>query len=244
MIRVMCSGRIDLAHVLRALSNGADGVFIGACHLNECNYTTHGNYRALGMVNLAKRLIEHIGLDPDRVKIQFMSGSESNVFVDSVNGFVNRVKELGPLANGNGSDTNGVKAKIAELTKLVPYFKVTLREKLEARLENKSDYDTLFTSEEISKLFEEVPSYYIDPAKCQACGTCRRRCPVEAIDGDKKIIHIIDQEKCIKCGTCFEVCPSRFQAVTKITGEPVPPPIPDEARIIVKKKKEAAAEAS
>jgi coenzyme F420-reducing hydrogenase delta subunit/ferredoxin len=240
----MCSGRVDLAHVLRAFSNGADGVFIGACHLNECNYTTHGNFRALGMVNLGKKLIEHIGLHPDRLKMQFMSGSESNVFVDSVNGFVSRVKELGPLVNGDETHSRQVKSKIAELSKLVPYFKVTLREKLEARLETKADYDDLFTKEEVASLFEEVPSYYIDPAKCQACGTCRRRCPVEAIDGDKKIIHIIDQEKCIKCGTCLEVCPSRFQAVTKISGEPVPPPIPDEARTVVKKKKEKAAESS
>ena len=48
----MCSGRVDLAFVLRAFSKGMDGVFIGACHLNECNYITHGNYHALNMVLL------------------------------------------------------------------------------------------------------------------------------------------------------------------------------------------------
>ena len=85
---------------------------------------------------------------------------------------------------------------------------------------------------------KELISFYIDPAKCQACGTCARKCPVGAVDGDKKKIHIIDQEKCTKCGTCFEVCPSRFGAVTKISGEPVPPPIPEEARTVVRKRKE------
>jgi NADH:ubiquinone oxidoreductase subunit F (NADH-binding)/(2Fe-2S) ferredoxin/NAD-dependent dihydropyrimidine dehydrogenase PreA subunit len=77
-------------------------------------------------------------------------------------------------------------------------------------------------------------SYYIDPDKCRACMICFKQCPVDAIDGGKKKIHIIDQEKCTKCGTCFEVCPPRFSAVKKISGVPVPSPIPEEERIIVK----------
>jgi len=81
-------------------------------------------------------------------------------------------------------------------------------------------------------------SYYIDPDKCQACMICLRQCPVGAIAGGKKQIHVIDQEKCTKCGTCFEVCPPRFGAVKKISGEPVPSPIPEEARIIARESKE------
>jgi NADH:ubiquinone oxidoreductase subunit F (NADH-binding)/(2Fe-2S) ferredoxin/NAD-dependent dihydropyrimidine dehydrogenase PreA subunit len=77
-------------------------------------------------------------------------------------------------------------------------------------------------------------SYYIDPDKCRACMICLKQCPVDAIDGGKKKIHIIDQEKCTKCGTCFEVCPSRFSAVKKISGSPVPSPIPEERRILIK----------
>jgi NADP-reducing hydrogenase subunit HndC len=85
---------------------------------------------------------------------------------------------------------------------------------------------------------KELISYYIDPDKCKACMICLRQCPTGAIGGDKNQIHIIDQEKCTKCGTCFEVCPPRFNAVKRISGEPVPPPIPEEARIIVRKSKE------
>jgi len=81
-------------------------------------------------------------------------------------------------------------------------------------------------------------SYYIDPEKCQACMICFRQCPAGAIAGDKSQIHVIDQEKCTKCGTCFEVCPPRFGAVKKISGEPVPSPIPEEARVIARKSKE------
>ena len=67
---------------------------------------------------------------------------------------------------------------------------------------------------------------------------CARRCPVEAIVSAKNQVHVIDQEICIKCGTCFEVCPTRFGAVTKIAGGPVPPPIPEEERTIVRKGRE------
>jgi len=80
-------------------------------------------------------------------------------------------------------------------------------------------------------------SYYIDPEKCKACMICLRQCPAQAIVGGKNQIHVIDQEKCTKCGTCFEVCPPRFGAAKKISGEPVPPPIPEEARIIGRESK-------
>jgi NADH:ubiquinone oxidoreductase subunit F (NADH-binding)/(2Fe-2S) ferredoxin/Pyruvate/2-oxoacid:ferredoxin oxidoreductase delta subunit len=85
---------------------------------------------------------------------------------------------------------------------------------------------------------KELIAFHIDPEKCQACMMCLRKCPSEAIVGGKNRIHVIDQEKCTKCGTCFEVCPPRFRAVRKISGEPVPPPIPEEARTIVREGKQ------
>ena len=85
---------------------------------------------------------------------------------------------------------------------------------------------------------KELISYYIDPEKCKACMLCFKKCPSNAIIGGKNTIHVIDQDKCTKCETCFEVCPARFGAVRKISGEPVPPPIPEEERTIIKKGKE------
>jgi len=73
---------------------------------------------------------------------------------------------------------------------------------------------------------KELISYYIEPEKCQACLICLRNCPVEAIAGGKNLIHIIDQGKCTKCGACLEVCPPRFGAVLKLSGVPVPEPVP------------------
>ena len=234
----MCSGRVDLEFVLRAFSNGTDGVFIGGCRLNECNYATHGNYQALNMVLLCRRILEHIGLNPDRLRIQFMSSAEGILFAEVMSEFGNKVKELGPLGTGEGIDQNELKSRLAEITKLVPYIKVMKKEKLASRLKKPEEYDGLFTKDEIDQLLSEVISYYIAPDKCQACMICARRCPVEAIIGAKNMIHVIDQETCIKCGTCFEVCPSRFVAVIKISGEPVPPTLPEEKRTIVRKSKE------
>jgi F420-non-reducing hydrogenase iron-sulfur subunit len=238
LIRVMCSGRIDLAFVLRAFSNGMDGVFIGGCRLNECNYITQGNYDALNMVLLCKRIMEHIGLNPERLRIEFMSSGDGIILTEVINDFGKKVKELGPLGKGEQIDKEELKSKLEEVTKLVPYIKIVKSEKLALRLENKEEYDGLFTAEEVDKLFSEVVSYYIDPEKCQACMICFRKCPAEAIIGAKNQIHVIDQEKCIKCGTCFEACPPRFGAVREISGEPVPPPIPEEERTLVRKKKE------
>ncbi len=85
---------------------------------------------------------------------------------------------------------------------------------------------------------KELVAFHIDPEKCRACMICLKKCPVDAIDGGKKKIHVVIQEKCTKCGTCLEVCPPKFGAVRKLSGVPVPPPIPEEQRMIAKKGKE------
>jgi Fe-S-cluster-containing hydrogenase component 2 len=216
-----------------------DGVFIGGCRLNECNYITHGNYDALNMVLLGRKIMESIGLDPERLRIEFMSSGEGIRFTEVVDDFSKKVKALGPLGKSEKIDPDELKSKLAGVRKLIPYIKIVKREKLMSRLENEAEYSELFSSEEIDKLFSEVVSYYIDPDKCQACMICRQRCPVEAIAGGKNQIHVIDQETCIKCGTCFEACPPRFGAVCKISGEPAPAPIPEAERTIVRKPKKS-----
>jgi NADH:ubiquinone oxidoreductase subunit F (NADH-binding)/NAD-dependent dihydropyrimidine dehydrogenase PreA subunit/(2Fe-2S) ferredoxin len=72
-------------------------------------------------------------------------------------------------------------------------------------------------------------SFFILPDKCQGCMRCLRSCPVEAIKGSKRMVHVIDQAKCEKCGACLEICPKRFSAVKKVSGskinvpaEPIP----------------------
>src|SRR3989304_4151994 len=120
LIRVMCTGRVDLELVLRAFSNGADGVFIGGCRLNECNYTTGGNYDALNMVLLCKRILEHIGLDPERLRIEFMSSGEGTRFAEVMNDFANKVRGLGPLGTGEGIGEEELRSRLAEVTRMGP----------------------------------------------------------------------------------------------------------------------------
>jgi NADH-quinone oxidoreductase subunit F len=84
---------------------------------------------------------------------------------------------------------------------------------------------------------KDLISYYIDPEKCEACLICLRNCPSGGIDGAKNVIHVINRDHCTNCGVCFEVCPPRFDAVRKISGEPAPPPIPEEERVLVRKGK-------
>ena len=79
---------------------------------------------------------------------------------------------------------------------------------------------------------------WIDPEKCRACMLCLKKCPTGAIDGGKQRIHVIDQAKCTNCGTCFEVCPTKFGAVRKLSGVPVPPPIPEERRTVARARKQ------
>ena len=152
----MCSGRVDLAHVFRAFSKGADGVFIGACHLNECNYITHGNYHALTMVHIGKKIMEHLGLRPERLRIQLMSGAEGGLFVESVNAFVKQVKELGPLGQGEGLDEKGLQFKLEAVTGLIPYIRLVERERLRLPAMAEEAYQTFFASDELKRIFAET----------------------------------------------------------------------------------------
>jgi F420-non-reducing hydrogenase iron-sulfur subunit len=243
LIRVMCSGRVDMKHILLAFSSGQDAVFVGGCHINDCHYNPEGNYDALSMANLCKKLLEHIGINPKRLRIEWVSAGEGIRFATIMNEFSREVEELGPLGKSEGVDGAELRSRLEKLSRLIPYIKLMKRDKLAFHDINQAleeEYTGLYTSEEVDSLIREAPSYYIDPDKCQACMICARRCPVDAIEGGKNRIHVVEQDKCIKCGTCLEACPPRFGAVRKISGQPVPPPIPEAERTVARKSKTAA----
>ncbi len=152
----MCTGRVDLAFVIRAFSKGMDGVLIGGCRLNECNYITHGNYDALGMVYLCKKIMEHLGLNPERLRMEFMSSGEGILFAEAVNDFVKEVKALGPLGSGEGIDQKGLQSNLAAVTKLIPYIKLVERERLRVPVKTEEAYRSFFTSDEVNRLFQEL----------------------------------------------------------------------------------------
>ena len=152
----MCSGRVDLEFVLRAFSNGTDGVFIGGCRLNECNYITHGNYDALSNVLLCKKIMEYIGLNPERLRIEFMSSGDGNLLAEVINDFCKKVKEIGPLGKIEGIDEKKLKFKLEAVTKLIPYVKLVERERLRVPFKSEEEYNKFFTSDEVDRLINEI----------------------------------------------------------------------------------------
>jgi F420-non-reducing hydrogenase iron-sulfur subunit len=152
----MCTGRIDLSYILRVLSKRADGVFIVGCHLNECNYITHGNFHALSTVYICKKIMNHIGLNPDRLRIQFMSGGEGILFTEVMNEFGRKIKEMGPLGKAEGIDSHVLKLKIEAALSLVPYIRLVERERMRISVRSKDAYEKFFTSEEFDRLFQTL----------------------------------------------------------------------------------------
>jgi F420-non-reducing hydrogenase iron-sulfur subunit len=156
LVRVMCSGRIDLEFMLRAFWNGQDGVFIGACRLNECNYATHGNYDALGNTYLCKKIMAHVGLNPQRLHIEFMTSGDGILLAQAINNFTKTVKGTGPLGKAEGIDERQLKLKLDAVRKLVPYIKLVERERLRAPSKSREVYDEFYTSDQVNNLFNEL----------------------------------------------------------------------------------------
>ncbi|HAG06983.1 MAG TPA: methyl-viologen-reducing hydrogenase subunit delta [Peptococcaceae bacterium] len=95
IIRVPCSGRVDPAFILKALFCGADGVFVGGCHPGDCHYV-RGNYYAERRVKVLHRLLDWLGLERERVRLEWVSASEGAKFAATVTDFTTRLRELGP----------------------------------------------------------------------------------------------------------------------------------------------------
>ncbi|MBU2439856.1 hydrogenase iron-sulfur subunit [bacterium] len=95
MIRVMCSGTIEPLYVVKAFKEGADGVFIGGCHPGDCHYQS-GNYKTQRRIVLLKRAISEIGLDPRRIRLEWVSAAEGQRFARIITEFTEEIKKLGP----------------------------------------------------------------------------------------------------------------------------------------------------
>jgi F420-non-reducing hydrogenase iron-sulfur subunit len=96
VVRVMCSGRVDPQFVLDALAHGADGVLIGGCHPGDCHYQ-EGNYNALRRYRLLRRMLQDLGIEEDRLRLEWISASEADRLRNAVNDMAERVRALGPL---------------------------------------------------------------------------------------------------------------------------------------------------
>jgi len=96
VVRVMCSGRIDVQFILKAFAKGADGVLIGGCHPGDCHYQ-EGNYKALRRFRLVKRLVKQMGIEEERLRLEWISAAEGDRVRVVINEMVEQLKRLGPL---------------------------------------------------------------------------------------------------------------------------------------------------
>ncbi len=152
----MCTGRVDIAFVLRAFSKGADGVFIGGCWPGECHYVTEGNYDALFNMHFTKKLLEQIGLNPDRLRLEWVSASEGARYAEVMNDFGKQLKAMGPLGKGEGLEKKALKLKLEAVSKLIPYAKLVERERLRVRYKTEQEYKDYFASSDFNRLFQEL----------------------------------------------------------------------------------------
>lgn len=107
VIRLMCSGRVDPQFILEALAKGADGVLIGGCHPGDCHYV-EGNYKMLRRFEMLKRMLKDMGIEPERVRLEWISAAEGEKVKRVVNEMVEKLRQLGPL---------GLPAKFADWDK-------------------------------------------------------------------------------------------------------------------------------
>jgi F420-non-reducing hydrogenase iron-sulfur subunit len=94
VIRVMCSGRVSPMFILEALRCGADGVLVTGCHLGDCHYIS-GNQRAIQNIEIARSLIELLGIEPQRLRLEWISAAEGARFAELVQEFTDQIRELG-----------------------------------------------------------------------------------------------------------------------------------------------------
>ncbi|OPX89197.1 MAG: Methyl-viologen-reducing hydrogenase, delta subunit [Pelotomaculum sp. PtaB.Bin104] len=156
LMRVMCSGRVEMSHIFRAFSNGADGVFVGGCHINDCHYITEGNYDALGMITMCKKLLGLIGVNPERLRLEWVSAGEGIRFANIMNEFSGKIEKLGPLGKAEGMDEAALKFQFDAVMKLIPYIKLVERERLRVPVRSEEAYLKFFQSYEFNRLFNET----------------------------------------------------------------------------------------
>lgn len=95
-IKVPCSARMDPELVLKAFSEGADGVLLAGCHPGDCHYL-RGNYKTLRRYNLLKKFVTQMGIEDERLRLEWISASEGGRYAEVVNDMSTKVQKLGPL---------------------------------------------------------------------------------------------------------------------------------------------------
>ncbi len=158
LVRVMCSGRVDLAHVFRALRLGMDAVFVGGCHINDCHYVTEGNYDAIATIEVGRELLRRVGVRPERVRLEWVSAGEGIRFAGIMNEYAAQIQALGPLGRGAGEglEPPELHRRLDAVAQLVPFVRLALTGRLRPGVRTEEAYRQFFAGDRFRRLFDEL----------------------------------------------------------------------------------------
>ena len=194
LVRVPCSGQVDMIHMLRAFENGADGVFVGGCLKEQCHYVD-GNEKAEARVNFLKKILTALGFEEERLSMQFMSAAMGSEFARVAQNLADTVKKLGPSPLKNMKlPVLASRNKRENLRDLLSSIAIKLNKE----------------PDELREIIKGFGEPQIDEEKCIGCGACAFVCTNEAmnteiLENKVRLTHIY--WRCTACGNCRDFCP-------------------------------------
>jgi len=156
IIRLMCSGRVDPVFVLETLTNGADGVMVMGCHPGDCHYV-EGNLHTERKIKMLKKLIARTGLEPERLRLEWVSAAEGERFAELVREFTNQIKALGQSPLAGEKPDPGILENILAVKSVVEDFRLRVLVGREKELIEKGNvYGEKTAQEEFDKTMNEA----------------------------------------------------------------------------------------
>jgi F420-non-reducing hydrogenase iron-sulfur subunit len=192
-VRVMCSTRISPHLVLDIFKAGADGILLGGCHLNDCHYIS-GNFYTEKRVRLMWKLLEDAGIDPKRLRLEWVSASEGEKFSKVVTEFTEQVKKLGP---SNVRKDDVLKSKVAAADGASETFRLRALVGKEFDLEKKGNvYGNKLEQTELEKLIDQATKEEFERALILELSKSKARSVKELgkimnVPTDKVLRHIV-----------------------------------------------------